>query len=139
MNKSLLYITKLERCAARHLRRAHIAGDTAIVRDPMPWRDMGLCGLASMESETEEDEGVTTVSSTLTARLKADIALKDEPQIYRLTTSGGVKFLLGGVRQPYAVMAKANYYPESTAEAAGTGITITYTDRRGPLRLIEAG
>ena len=60
MKKNLLYITKLERCAARHLRRAHIAGDTAIVRDPMPWRDMFLCGLASMESETEADEGVTT-------------------------------------------------------------------------------
>lgn len=86
MNKSLLYITKLERCAARHLRRAHIAGDTAIVRDPMPWRDMCLCGLASMESETEEDEGVTTVSTTLTARLRTDIVLKDEPQIFRLTT-----------------------------------------------------
>lgn len=109
------------------------------MRDPMPWRDMGLCGLASMESETEEDEGVTTVSSTLTARLKADIDLKDEPQIYRLTTAGGAKFLLGGVRQPYAVMAKANYYPESTGDTAATSITITYTDRRGPLRLIEAG
>ena len=91
-----------------------------------------------MESETEEDEGVTTVSTTLTAKLKADIALKDEPQIFRLTTAGGEKFLLGGTRQPYAAMAKANYYPESTSETASTGITITYTDRRGPLRLIEA-
>ena len=138
MKKNLLYITKIERCAARHLRRAHIAGDTAIVRDPMPWRDMCLCGLASMESETEEDEGVTTVSTTLTARLRTDISLKDEPQIFRLTTAGGAKFLLGGTRQPYAAMAKANYYPESTSETASTGITITYTDRRGPLRLIEA-
>ena len=137
MNKSLLYITKLERCAARHLRRDHIAGDTAIVRDPMPWRDMCLCGLASMESETEEDEGVTTVSTTLTARLRTDIDLKDEPQIFRLTTACGAKFLLGGTRQPYAAMAKANYYPESTSETASTGITITYTDRRGPLKLIE--
>ena len=137
MKENLLYITRLERCAARHLRLAHFAGGAAIVQDPMPWRDMGLCGLASMESETEEDEGVTTVSSTLTARLKADIALKDEPQIYRLTTAGGVKFLLGGVRQPYAVMAKANYYPESTGDTAATSITITYTDRRGPLKLIE--
>ena len=71
-------------------------------------------------------------------RCAEDIALKDEPQIYRLTTAGGEKFLLGGTRQPYAAMAKANYYPESTADAASTGITITYTDRRGPLRLIEA-
>ena len=138
MKKTLLYIPKIERGAARHLRRAHIAGDTAIVRDPMPWRDMRLCGLAAMESETEEDEGVTTVSTTLTAKLKADIALKDEPQIFRLTTAGGAKFLLGGTRQPYAAMAKANYYPESTSETASTGITIPYTDRRGPLRLIEA-
>ena len=138
MKKNLLYITRLERCAARHLRRAHIVGDTAIVRDPMPWRDMRLCGLASMESETEEDEGVTTVSTTLTARLRTDIALKDEPQIFRLTTAGGEKFLLGGTRQPYAAMAKANYYPESTSETASTGITITDTDRRGPLRLIDS-
>ena len=89
MKKNLLYITKIERCAARHLRRAHIAGDTAIVRDPMPWRDMGLCGLASMESETEEDEGVTTVSTTLTARLRTSTPpTKTKPNTTTKISSG---------------------------------------------------
>ena len=119
MNQPILrHICKVEYCAAYHLKRAIIlpAQAKALVREPMPWQELPLVGLASLEVTNEVENGVRIYTSKLTATLCKSFLHHKCPSAFRLTDVQGKQYLLGSAQSPYPLVTQK----ESIGESAQT-------------------
>lgn len=107
MKPNLLYIRKIECCEAYHLRRAVIlpAQATALVHEPMPWLELPIVGLASLETTEEVDKGVRITTVKLQAKICRSVTLPASPLSFRITDVHGKTFLLGTADAPHPVVA----------------------------------
>ena len=103
MKPDLLYIRRIEYCEAYHLRRAIIlpAQAKALVREPMPWQELPMVGLASLETTEEADKGVRLTTVKLQAKLCRSVTLPASPLSFRITDVQGKTFLLGTAAAPH--------------------------------------
>ena len=116
MKSQLLYIKKIEYCAAYHLKRAIIlpAQAIALVREPMPWQELPLVGLASLEVTNEVDNGVRIYTSKLTATLCKPFLHPKRPSTFRLTDVQGKQYLLGTAQSPYPLITQKESIERNT-------------------------
>lgn len=103
MKPNLLYIRKIEYCEAYHLRRAVIlpAQAKALVQEPMPWQELPMVGLASLETTEEVDKGVRITTVKLQAKLCRSVTLPASPLSFRITDVHGRTFLIGTAAAPH--------------------------------------
>lgn len=120
------YIRKIEYCAAYHLRRAIIlpAQSQALVREPIPWQEIPLVGLASLEVTDKVENGVRIYTSKLTATLCKPFLHPKRPSAFRLTDVQGKQYLLGTAQSPYPLISQI----ESIGENASSQIGLCYND-----------
>ena len=106
MKPNLLYIRKIEYCEAYHLRRAVIlpAQAKALVQEPMPWQELPIVGLASLETTEEVDKGVRITTIKLQAKLCRSVMLPASPLSFRITDVQGKMFLLGTSATPHPLV-----------------------------------
>lgn len=129
MNQPILrHIRNIEYCAAYHLKRAIIlpAQAIALVREPMPWQELPLVGLASLEVTDEVDNGVRIYTSKLTATLCKQFLYPKRPSAFRLTDVQGKQYLLGTAQSPYPLISQTESIGGKSVSQTAYVITIQH-------------
>lgn len=124
----LLHIHRIEYCEAYHLASAIVIPKTAsvLLREPMPWREVQMVGLATLETSEEVKKGVRTHSAKLTATLCGGrLALPSHPLVYRLTCVNGWKYLLGTAEPPFPLTTQEDNRPRNEAETSAVSLVVS--------------
>lgn len=140
MNQPILrHIRKIEYCAAYHLKRAIIlpAQAKALVREPMPWQELPLVGLASLEVTDEVENGVRIYTSKLTATLCKPFLHPKRPSAFRLTDVQGKQYLVGTALQPFPLVKQEESIASSAASQTAFTITIQYSSENSLVFIME--
>ena len=129
MNQPILrHICKVEYCAAYHLKSAIIlpAQAKALVGEPMPWQELPIVGLASLEVTDEVENGVRIYTSKLTATLCKSFLHPKRPSAFRLTDVQGKQYLLGTAKSPYPLISQALSCTTDSSKGSTTILSINY-------------
>ena len=121
----LLHIHRIDCCEAYHLASAIVLPETAsvLLREPMPWKQLPMVGLATLETSEEVKKGVRTHSAKLTATLCGGrLALPLRPLAYRLTCVNGKQHLLGTADPPFPLTAQEVKMPSNAAETSAVSL-----------------
>lgn len=136
----ILHINRIECCAASLLDGLLVIQSTssAIPHTPLiPWREIPIAVLATLEVTEEVDSGVRLFQSKLTVTLCGQrAALPDGPLAFRLTSVSGYTYLLGTHRHPYPLTAQEVRLPSSPAEPSIVTLTVSLSDEFGLLRIV---
>lgn len=139
MNQPILrHICKVEYCAAYHLKRAIIlpAQAKALVGEPMPWQELPLVGLASLEVSDEVEDGVRIYTSKLNATLCKSFLHPKRPSAFRLTDVQGNQYLLGTAYKPFPLVAIITNTSTNEAERTVTVLSANWVSLK-PLLTIS--
>ena len=124
----LLHIHRIDFCEAYHLASAIVLPETAsvLLREPMPWKQLPMVGLATLETSEEVKKGVRTHSAKLTATLCGGrLALPSRPLAYRLTCVNGRQYLLGTVDPLFPLTTQEEKRPGSAAETSAVALVVS--------------
>lgn len=124
----LLHIHHIDYCEAYHLASAIVLPESAsvLLRMPMPWRQLQMVGLATLETSEEVKKGVRTHSAKLTATLCGGrLALPSRPLAYRLTCVNGRQYLLGTANQPFPLTTQEEKRPGNAAETSAVSLVVS--------------
>ena len=124
----LLHIHRIEYCEAYHLASAIVLPETAsvLLREPTPWRQLPVVGLATLETSEEVKKGVRTHSAKLSATLCGGrLALPARPLAYRLTCVNGRQYLLGTADPPFPLTAQEVKMPGNAAETSAVALVVS--------------
>ena len=125
----LLHIHRIDCCEAYHLASAIVLPETAsvLLREPMPWKQLPMVGLATLETSEEVKKGVRTHSAKLTATLCGGrLALPLRPLAYRLTCVNGRQYLLGTADPPFPLTAQEVKIPGNAAETSAVSLVVSW-------------
>lgn len=129
MNQPILrHICKVEYCAAYHLKSAVIlpAQAKALVQEPMPWQELPLVGLASLEVNDEVENGVRMYTSKLTATLCKPFQNSSRPSAFRLTDVQNRTYLLGTSYSPYPFVSQTLSCTTESSKSSTTVLSINH-------------
>ncbi len=125
----LLHIHRIDCCEAYHLASAIVLPETAsvLLREPMPWRQLPMVGLATLDTSEEVKKGVRTHSAKLTATLCGGrLALPSRPLAYRLTCVNGCHYLLGTADPPFPLTTQEEKRPGNAAETSAVALVVSF-------------
>ena len=125
----LLHIHRIDCCEAYHLASAIVLPETAsvLLREPMPWKQLPMVGLATLETSEEVKKGVRTHSAKLTATLCGSrLALPLRPLAYRLTCVNGKQYLLGTADPPFPLTTQEDKRPGNAAETSAVALVVSW-------------
>ena len=125
----LLHIHRIDCCEAYHLASAIVLPETAsvLLREPMPWKQLPMVGLATLETSEEVKKGVRTHSAKLTATLFGGrLALPSRPLAYRLTCVNGRQYLLGTADPPFPLTTQEDRRPWNAAETSAVSLAVSW-------------
>ena len=125
----LLHIHRIDCCEAYHLASAIVLPETAsvLLREPMPWKQLPMVGLATLETSEEVKKGVRTHSAKLTATLCGGrLALPLRPLAYRLTCVNGRQYLLGTADPPFPLTTQEEKRPGNAAETSAVTLVVSW-------------
>ena len=124
----LLHIHRIDCCEAYHLASAIVLPETAsvLLREPMPWKQLPMVGLATLDTSEEVKKGVRTHSAKLSATLCGGrLALPSRPLAFRLTCVNGRQYLLGTADPPFPLTAQEEKMPGNTAENSAVSLVVS--------------
>lgn len=125
----LLHIHRIDCCEAYHLASAIVLPETAsvLLREPMPWRQLPMVGLATLETSEEVKKGVRTHLAKLSATLCGGrLALPSRPLAYRLTCVNGRQYLLGTADPPFPLTTQEDKRPGNAAETSAVALVVSW-------------
>ena len=125
----LLHIHRIDCCEAYHLASAIVLPETAsvLLREPIPWKQLPMVGLATLDTSEEVKKGVRTHSAKLTATLCGGrIALPSRPLAYRLTCVNGKQYLLGTADPPFPLTTQEDKRPGNAAETSAVALVVSW-------------
>lgn len=125
----LLHIHRIDCCEAYHLASAIVLPETAsvLLREPIPWKQLPMVGLATLETSEEVKKGVRTHSAKLTATLCGGrLALPLRPLAYRLTCVNGKQYLLGTADPPFPLTTQEVKIPGNAAETSAVSLVVSW-------------
>ena len=125
----LLHIHRIDCCEAYHLASAIVLPETAsvLLREPIPWKQLPMVGLATLDTSEEVKKGVRTHSAKLTATLCGGrLALPLRPLAYRLTCVNGRQYLLGTADPPFPLTAQEVKIPGNAAETSAVSLVVSW-------------
>lgn len=110
------FIKKVEWCDAKHLHLAVPLPDNISVycEDYMPYRELPIVGLASMEVADKVDNGRRVWTSKVSATLQERPSVPNTPMSIRLTAIDGTKYIMGLSSRPHPVITVQDKVSEST-------------------------
>lgn len=126
------YIKKVEWCAARHLYLAVPLKDNLQVYciDYMPYEELPIVGLASLEVSDNVEKGVRIWKSELSMTLPSRPSVPDVPMSFRLTAVDGTIYLMGLSDRPHPVVTVKDNHPAATSGKCACAMTAVLN---GPL------
>ncbi|MBP3228197.1 MAG: hypothetical protein J6M53_05355 [Bacteroidaceae bacterium] len=138
----LRHISKIEYCAAYHLRSAIIlpAQARALIKDVMPWQELPLVGLAQVETSDEVERGMRLYTTKLTATLCQPFNFSlftinsARPLAFRLTDVQGRQYLLGTSQPPYPLVSQTETKGNKPTDRTAYTFNIQHTS---PNSLLE--
>ena len=125
----LLHIHRIDCCEAYHLASAIMLPETAsvLLREPIPWKQLPMVGLATLDTSEEVKKGVRTHSAKLTATLCGGrLPLPSRPLAYRLTCVNGRQYLLGTADPPFPLTAQEVKMPGNAAETSAVSLVVSW-------------
>ena len=124
----LLHIHRIDYCEANHLASAIVLPETAsvLLREPMPWKQLPMVGLATLETSEEVKKGVRTHSAKLSATLCGSrLASPSRPLAHRLTCVNGRQYLLGTADPPFPLTTQEDKRPGNAAETSAVALVVS--------------
>lgn len=130
------FINKVEWCDARHLHLAVPFPDniTVYCEDYMPYRELPIVGLASMEVSDKVDNGARIWTSKVSATLQSRPEVPNTPMSIRLTSVDGTRYIMGLSSRPYPVITVQDNVAESTT---GQCSCLFMATMQGPMPILE--
>ena len=133
-----LYITRIYYMPAHH---AHLfvhdpARGVTYCSDYMPWKELPIVGLASLEESDERQQSVPIYTQQVKATLcqrHADL-LPSEVYAFLLRTADGRNFLLGDSRRPHPQASQTLQMAGRTSDTSAWSLLIKQSS---PLPLLE--
>ena len=135
----LLHIHHIDYCEAYHLAYSIVLPETAsvLIREPMPWRQLPMVGLATLETSEEVKKGVRTHSAKLSATLcGGHLALPSRPLAYRLTCVNGRQYLLGIADPPFPLTTQEEKRPGNAAETSAVSLVVSQLSQIPVLKIL---
>ena len=125
----LLYIHKIEYCEAKHLKSAIFLPNhfKVILKEVMPWREVPIVGLATLETGDELDNGVRLHTQKLTATLETEYVFPQSPTVFLITAVNGTQFLIGTADAPLPLIQQNTIFSANAAENAITELIVNFT------------
>lgn len=90
---------------------------------------------ASMRAETAPDGGSDVCETVITARTYCQLPQDLARKVWVATGVNGDRWVVGGTGQPYATAETQEECPDDPAGDNATVLTITYRDKRGPVKV----
>ena len=127
----LLYIHKIEYCEAKHLKSAIFLPNhfKVILKEVMPWREVPIVGLATLETGDELDNGVRLHTQKLTATLETEYVFPQSPTVFLITAVNGTQFLIGTADAPLPLIQQNTIFSANAAENAITELIVNFTSQ----------
>ena len=135
----LLHINRIDFCEAYHLASAIVLPETAsvLLREPMPWKQLPMVGLATLETSEEVKKGVRTHSAKLSATLCGGrLALPLRPLAYRLTCVNGKQYLLGTADPPFPLTTQEDKRPGNAAETSAVALVVSWVTYMAVIQIL---
>ena len=100
------FINKIEWCDAKHLHLAVPLSDNISVScvDYMPYQELPIVGLASMEVSDKVDNGCRVWASKVTATLQTRPSIPKTLVSIKLTAVDGTQYIMGLSERPHPVV-----------------------------------
>jgi len=126
------YIKKVEWCDARHLYLAVPLTDNIHVYcvDYMPYEELPIVGLASLEVSDAVNEGLRIWTSKLTATLPERPDVPNTAISLRLTATDGTVYLMGFGKRPHPKITVSDMHPSN---ASGLCACCFQAELKGPI------
>ena len=127
----LLYIHKIEYCEAKHLKSAIFLPNhfKVILKEVMPWREVPIVGLATLETGDELDNGVRLHTQKLTATLETEYVFPQSPTAFLITAVNGTQYLIGTADAPFPLIQQSTILSSNAGENAITELVVNLTSR----------
>lgn len=133
----MLYVTHLYYMPAHHAHLFTHEAERGVTHctDYMPWKEIPIVGLASMEESEERQQSVPIYTQQVKATLcqRADL-LPSEAYAFRLRTADGRNFLLGDSRRPHPQASQTLQMAGRTSDTSAWSLLIKNSS---PLPLME--
>lgn len=124
----LLHINRIDYCEAYHLASVIMFPETAcvLIREPMPWKQLPMVGLATLETSETVEKGVRKHTTKLSATLcGVRLALPSRPLAYRLTCVNGRHYLVGTADPPFPLTTQEVKMPGNAAETSAVSLVVS--------------
>lgn len=133
------YINKLAVCSAQHLSPlvAFPPSSAAYSTGYLPFEDLPLAALASLEVTEEMQDGERVFTSKVTAVLKCPYDVPTKPIALRLTCTDGATLIVGTASRPFPVTTVSVAHPEKASERSAYTLGATWTAPTPALVLTE--
>lgn len=130
------YIVKVDYMPAIHLKLAQPlpAARKVIIKDYMPWKNVPMVGLASLEAADELQQSARIFTHKMSCTMPNRISLPECPLVWRVTSADGHMYLLGSYDKPYPVWRQTDKFPNRTSDKTACTLNIQYS---GWLPLME--
>ena len=127
----LLYIHKIEYCEAKHLKSAIFLPNhfKVILKEVMPWREVPIVGLATLETGDELDNGVRLHTQKLTATLETEYVFPQSPTVFLITAVNGTQFLIGTADAPLPLIQQNTVLSSNAGENTITELIVNFTSQ----------
>lgn len=133
----MLYVTHLYYMPAHHAHLFTHEAERGVTHctDYMPWKELPLVGLASVEETAERQLSVPIYTQQVKATLchRADLRTS-EVYAFRLRTADGRYFLLGDARRPHPLASQTLLMSGRTSDVSAWSLSIKQSS---PLPLME--
>lgn len=127
----LLYIHKIEFCEAKHLKSAIFLPNhfKVILKEVMPWREVPIVGLATLETGDELDNGVRLHTQKLTATQETEYVFPQSPTVFLITAVNGMQYIIGTADAPYPLIQQNTILSSNAGENAITELVVNLTSQ----------
>lgn len=133
------YINRLAYCSAQLLSPVVVfpSSSAAYSTGYLPFEDLPLAALASLEVSEEMQDGERVFTSKLTAVLKCPFDVPTKPIALRLTCTDGTTLILGTAERPFPLSSVSVAHPEKASERSAYTLNVTWTAPTPALVLTE--
>ena len=100
-----------------------------ILNEVMPWREVPIVGLASLEIGDELDNGVRLHTQKLTATLETEYVFPQSPTAFLITAVNGTQYLIGTADAPFPLIQQNTILSANAGENAITELVVNHTSQ----------
>ena len=100
-----------------------------ILNEVMPWHEVPIVGLSTLETGDELDNGVRVHTQKLTATLETEYVFPPSSTVFLITAVNGTQYLIGTADAPFPLIQQNTILSANAGENAITELVVNHTSQ----------